>query len=199
MVLFLCRNKSSRNGTNLCEDFFISIIRISGAKTRQRGAPGWAQPTRARPPLLACQVGCTHLVAPLMTPWYYKITYFQKKLGRKNYCDPGDRAATKPCSSSRGQICSSFGAPERGVFVLHHHQPFSIANFMMLPTGSKWEGCMSQNIIYLYFKNLSSGTSANHYFPLRKDYLFSFMMCRHLLKQALETERAQMSCFMHCV
>src|SRR5215216_940382 len=48
---FLCRNKSSRNGTKLCEDFFISIKRISGAKNHQRGAPVWAQPTRARHPL----------------------------------------------------------------------------------------------------------------------------------------------------
>ena len=30
---------------------------------------------------------------------------------------------------------SPFGAPKRGIFVLRHHQPFSIANFMMLPTG----------------------------------------------------------------
>ena len=52
MVLFLCRNKSSRNGVKLCEDFFISIIRISGARACRRGAPRWAQPIRARPPLL---------------------------------------------------------------------------------------------------------------------------------------------------
>ena len=57
MVLFLCRNESSRNGTKLCEDFFISIIRIFGAKAHQRGAPGWAQPTKACPPLLACPGG----------------------------------------------------------------------------------------------------------------------------------------------
>ena len=32
-------------------------------------------------------------------------------------------------------------------------------------------------------KNLSFGTSANHCFPLRRDYLFTFMLCHHLLKQ----------------
>ena len=32
-------------------------MRISGAKTYRRGAPGWAQPSRARPPLLACPGG----------------------------------------------------------------------------------------------------------------------------------------------
>ena len=43
------------------------------------------------------------------------------------------------------------------------------------------------------FKNMSSGTSANHCFPLRRDYLFTFMVCHHLLKQAPETEGAQLS------
>ena len=52
------------------------------------------------------------------------------------------------------------------------------------------EGCISQNIIYLYFKNLSSRTSKNHCFPLRRDYLFTFMLCHHLLKQAPETEKS---------
>jgi hypothetical protein len=40
------------------------------------------------------------------------------------------------CSSSGGQIWSPFGAPERGIFDLRHHQPFSITNSMMLPTRS---------------------------------------------------------------
>ena len=49
------------------------------------------------------------------------------------------RSAATSCSSSGGQIWSPFGAPEaeRGVFDLGHHQPFSIANSMMLPTGSE--------------------------------------------------------------
>ena len=40
------------------------VHRISGAKTYRRGAPGWAQPTRARPLSWRAQVGCPHLVAP---------------------------------------------------------------------------------------------------------------------------------------
>ena len=61
----------------------------------------------------------------------------RKKLGRKNYRKPRDGAAAKPCSSSGGQIWSLFGAPKRGIFVLRHRQPISIANSMMLPTGSE--------------------------------------------------------------
>ena len=65
-------------------------------------------------------------------------SYFsRKKSRRKNYHDPRDGAAATSCSSLGGQICSLFGAPERGIFVLCHHQPFSIANSMMLPTGSE--------------------------------------------------------------
>ena len=41
------------------------------------------------------------------------------------------------CSSSGGQIWSPFGALEREIFDVRHHQPFSIANYMMLPTGSE--------------------------------------------------------------
>ena len=93
----------------------------------------WSQDPLERGPWL----GTTHLVAPLTTPLYYKITYFQKKWGRKNYRVPRDGAAAKPYSSSGGQIWSPFGAPERGIFVLRHHQPISIANSMMLPTGSE--------------------------------------------------------------
>ena len=138
MVLFLCRNKSSRNGTKLCGDFFVSIIRISGAKTHQRGAPGWAQPTRECPPLLACPGGLYPPGGPADdSSDTIKSHISRKKSGRKNYRDPQDGAAAKPCSSSGGQIWSPFGALERGIFVLRHHQPISIANSMMLPTGNE--------------------------------------------------------------
>ena len=50
MVLFLCRNKSSRIRMKLCNNFLFNKKRISRAKNHRRGAPGWAQPTRARPP-----------------------------------------------------------------------------------------------------------------------------------------------------
>ena len=58
---------------------------------------------------------------------------------------------------------------------------------------------MSQNIIYLCFKKLSSGTSANHCLPLRRDYLFIFMLCHHLLKQAPEPESTVVMIYALCV
>ena len=54
----------------------------------------------------------------------------------KNYRYDGGVSITS-YSSLGGQIWSLFGAPERGIFVIRHHQPFSIANSMMLPTGSE--------------------------------------------------------------
>ena len=117
---------------------FLSIIRISGAKTCRRGAPGWAQPTRAFPPLLARPGGLYPPGGPVDNPPdTIKSHYSRKETWRKNYHDPRDGAAAKPCSSSGGQIWSPFGAPERGIFILRHHQPISIANSMMLPIGSE--------------------------------------------------------------
>ena len=138
MVLFLCRNKSSWIGLKLCEDFY-SIMIISGAKNHRRGAPGWAQPTRACPPLLARPGGLSPPCGPADPETDAIKSYFSRKNpGRKNYRDPWDGAAAKPCSSSGEQIWSPFGAPERGIFfVLRHHQPISIANSMMLPAGSE--------------------------------------------------------------
>ena len=106
--------------------------------TYQRGAPGWAQSTRARPPLLARPGGLSPPGGPADPDSDAIKSYFsRKKSGRKNYHDPRDGAAAKPCSSSGGRIWNPFGAPERGIFVLRHHQPFSIANSTMLPTGSE--------------------------------------------------------------
>ena len=90
------------------------------------------------PPLLAHPGGLSPPGGPADPETDAKKSYFsRKKSGRKNYRDPRDGAAAKPCSSSGGQIWSPFGAPERGIFVLRYHQPFSIANSMMLPTGSE--------------------------------------------------------------
>ena len=48
-------------------------------------------------------------------------------------------------------------------------------------------------------KNLSSGTSANHCFPLRRDYLFTFMLCHHPLKQVPEPESTAVMTYALCV
>ena len=113
----------------------MELKRIFGAKTHQRGAPGWAQPTRARP--LSWRARNPPRGPADDPPNTMKSHISRKKSGRKNYRDPQDGAIAKPCTSQGGQIWSPFGAPEKGIFVLRHHQPISITNSMILLTGSE--------------------------------------------------------------
>ena len=128
MVLFLCTNKSSRNGMKLCKDFLYN--------KREFLEPGWTWGGHLgghNPPGRAPSPGTPRWVVPTWWPrrpwnWRYKILFFQKKTGRKNYRDPWDEAAATSCSSSGGQIWSPFGAPERGplFFVITNPSPSSI-------------------------------------------------------------------------
>ena len=104
MVLFLCKNKSSRNGTELCEEFFITIIRISGAKTHQRGGPGWAQHTRACPSLLAHPGGLYPPGGPADLNPDTKNFYFQRKNREKELSHSTRR--------SRRHLLFFFGRPD---------------------------------------------------------------------------------------
>ena len=135
MVLFLCRNKSSRNGTKLCEDSYIIKENFWSQQTPKGGT--WVGPThkgtpapQARPGGLSLPCGPADPEADTINP------IFQKKIRGKNYRDPRDGAAVTSSSSLGGQIWSPFGAPKRGIFVLRHRQPFSIAYSKMLPTRS---------------------------------------------------------------
>ena len=90
------------------------------------------------PPLLACPGGLSPPGGPTDPETdAIKSHISRKKSGRKNYRVSQDGAAAVSCSSSGGQIWSPFGAPERGVFDLRHHKPFSTANSMMFPIGSE--------------------------------------------------------------
>ena len=122
---------------NFARIFYINNKNFWSQDLPERGT--WVGTThQGAPPLLARPGGLSPPGGPADPETDAIKSYFsRKKSGRKNYRDPRDGAAAKPCSSSGGQIWSPFGAPERGIFVLRHHQPFSIANSMMLPTGSE--------------------------------------------------------------
>ena len=64
---------------------------------------------------------------------------------------------------------------------------------------SEWEGGMSQNIIYLYFKKLSSSTSANHFIPLQRLSIYFYVVSSSSINKRQKLSRAQRSWFMHCV
>jgi hypothetical protein len=66
----------------------------------------------------------------------YNFIFPEKKSEREFYRVSQDGAAATSCSSSGGLIWSLFGAPERGIR-RSHHQPFFIANLMMLTVGSE--------------------------------------------------------------
>ena len=137
MVLFLCRNRSSRNGTKLCEDFYINSKNFWSQDPPER-APSWAQPTRARPPLLARPGGLYPLGGPTDDPPdTIKSHIFRKKIRKKELSRSTRRSRRQALFFlARADKESIWGSGE-GVFILRHHQPFSIANSMMLPTGSE--------------------------------------------------------------
>ena len=118
---------------NFARIFYINNKNFWSQDLPERG--NWVGTTHQGTPPLSwrTQVGCTHTVAPLMTPLILSH-YSRKESGRKNYRVSRDGAAAKPCSFSGGQIWSSSGGPERGIFNLRHHQHISITNSMMLPT-----------------------------------------------------------------
>src|SRR3989337_1169734 len=79
MVLFLCRNKSSRNGTKLFGDFLWNKGKILEPRTTGGGPPGGAQPTRARHPLLARPGGLSPPGGPNNPISDAIKSYFRKK------------------------------------------------------------------------------------------------------------------------
>ena len=140
MVLFLCRNKSSRIGMKLCEEFLYNKREFLEPRTTGGGTWGGHNTSGCPtlPPLRACPGGLSPPGGPAdSNPNTIKSHICREKSGRKNYRVSRDGAAPTSCSSSGGQIWIPFGAPERGILDLRHHQPFSISNSIMLPTGSE--------------------------------------------------------------
>ena len=133
MVLFLCRNKSSRNVLKIYGDFFWNKRKIPtqrstgggvlvGHKPRGRGHPLW--PRRAG-------LSCPHAPLPPNSALY--LPFRVEKISERRFHRVLRYAgAATSCSSSGGQIWSPFRAPERGNRRHRHHQPFSIDNSMML-------------------------------------------------------------------
>ena len=130
MVLFLCRNKSSRNDLKIHGDTFWKKYwrknQHQGAhilSTRVQGAPTpWGAPPASWAPCTSTDLNSNSIYSHSG----------RKKSERRIHLVLRYGAAAKPCSSSGGQIWSPFGAPERGIRRHHHHQPSSITNFMML-------------------------------------------------------------------
>jgi hypothetical protein len=101
MVSFLCRNKSSRNGTKLCEEFLYNKRKI--LEPRTTGGGTWVGTThQGAPPPPGVPRWVVRTWWP-RRPWnrHYKITFFQKKSGRKNCRVLRDGAAVTVCTTRR--------------------------------------------------------------------------------------------------
>ena len=130
-VLFMCRNKSSRNDLKLHGTSFHNNKK-SLQKMKTRGPHPSHEGGGAPAPLGAppCLVGPLTLHRPQLQ--LHRFTFGEKKIREKDssrFTIRSRRQALKPLG---GLIWSPFGAPERGICRHRHHQPSSITNFMML-------------------------------------------------------------------
>ena len=132
MVLFMCRNKSSRNDLKLHGTYFWKILKILEEESTSGGPPPVHEGGGAPAPLGAppCLVGPLTLHRPQLQ--LHIFTFGERKIREKDssrFTIRSRRQALKPLG---GLIGSPFGAPERGIRRRRHHQPSSITNFMML-------------------------------------------------------------------
>ena len=131
MVLFMCRNKSSRNDLKLYGDYFRNNkkswqkIKTRGPTPYPRGCGVRLPPGRA--PYL---VGLLELYQPQLQ--LYIFTFREKKIKEKDSSHFTIRSRRQALVSLGRLIWSLLGAPERWIRRRRHHQPSSIGNFMML-------------------------------------------------------------------
>ena len=133
MVLFLCRNKSSRNVLKIYGDVFWNKRKIPAQRSTGGGVPVGHKPTGRGHPARSRREG---LWGPRGTtaPNLSSISSVSPGKNPERRCHRVLRygGAATSCSSPRRQIWSPLRAPKRGNRRHRHHQPFSIDNSMML-------------------------------------------------------------------
>ena len=133
MVLFLCRNKSSRNVLKIYGDFFWKKRKIPAQRSTVAGVQVGHKPTSRRHPPRPRRVGLwgpRGTTAPNLS-YISSVSPGKKSREKLSSILRYGRAATS-YSSSGGQIWSPFRAPERGNRRHSLHQPSSIDNSMIL-------------------------------------------------------------------
>ena len=140
------------------------------------------------------------MLSGLFSDWVFIHSSLHKKRAVKGIPSPKkSKSQINKQNSPRIDVCldgtRGFGLPWSvivggGGVNLYFYRLGTATNVFSMEDSDSWwsqskqEKCIPQNFIYLCFKNLSSGTSANPCFPLRRDYLFTFMLSHHLLLQA---------------
>ena len=132
MVLFLCRNKSSRNDLKINRDYFWKILKILEEESTSGGPhPVHEGGGHACPPGRApCLVGPLMLHRPQLQHYIFRFT--KKKIREKDSSRCTIWICRQALNFSGEKIWSPFRAPKRGIRRHRHHQPSSITNFMML-------------------------------------------------------------------
>ena len=136
-VLFLCKNRSSRNGTKLCEKLLYNKREFLEPRTTEEGPlgghnpPGCA-PSPARPGGLSPPGGPADPETDAI-----KSYFSRKNQGERIIVIHEMEPPSPPVLHREARSGVRLGLRRGGVFVLRHHQPFSIANSMILPTGSE--------------------------------------------------------------
>ena len=119
MVLFMCRNKSSRNDLKLHGTSFRKILKIL-EEISTSGGPHPVHEGGGAPP---CLVGPLRLHRPQLQ--FHIFTFREKKIKEK---DSSRFTIRSQCQALK----SLGGADRRGICRHRHHQHSSITNFMMI-------------------------------------------------------------------
>ena len=125
---FCAEIKVLRMERNFASIFYINNKNFWSQDPSERGP--WLSTTHQGAPLSwRAQVGCTHLVALLTTPLYYKFTYFQKNIREKEL----SRSTRWSCRQAlfflgRADLESVWGSGEGGssFFVITNLSPSPI-------------------------------------------------------------------------
>ena len=136
MVLFLCRNKSSRGGTKLCKDFLYNNKEFLEPRTME-GAPGWAQPTRARHPLQARSGGLSPPGGPTDPEADAIKSYFSIKNQGERIIAIHETDPPSPPVLHREVRSGVHLGLQRGDLRSSSSPTFLHCQSMMLPTGSE--------------------------------------------------------------
>ena len=138
-----------------------------------------------------------HAKRVILSPSVYSLAIAQEKGGNRDA--QSQTANLKRVNLSNNQTKAPNGV-KTFTFIAWEPPLACLAWKILITDGREVNekgACLKISFISI-LKNLSSGTSANHCFPLRRDYLFTFMLCHHLLKQVPEPESTVVM-LMHCV
>ena len=137
MVLFCAEIKVLGMERNFARIFYINNKNFWSQDPPERG-PWLGTTHQGAPPLLARPGGLYPPGGPADPETDAINSYFRRKNQEERIIMIHEtESSPSPVLPREGRSGVRLGLRRGGVFVLRHHQPISIANSMMLPTGSE--------------------------------------------------------------